>query len=141
MWLLLSATKLKRSSLPKSSLRPDPSILTFARSNICLTFKWPRSRNGVAGRLRPVQLEFDTWVAAFVCTWEAHVAGIEARSRGQMSSGCRDSEAAISLRGARADIDLRTFHVELSSRVISCTMQGDELGSQQVSDKMVRQRI
>ena len=74
-----------------------------------------RSWDGIACWFRPVELKLDAWISRFVCTWEADC------SRTGSTTSC--------------DVDLSTFHVELSTRVVARSMESDEFGAEEVPDK------
>ena len=74
-----------------------------------------RSWDGIACRFRPVELKLDAWISRFVCTWEADC------SRTGSTTSCH--------------VYLSTFHVELSTRVVTRRMEGDKFGAEEVSEK------
>jgi hypothetical protein len=73
------------------------------------SWSWDR----IACRFWPVELKLDPWVSRFVCTWEADC--------------CRTGTTAP------CHIDLSTFHVELSTRVVGGSVKSNELSAEQVS--------
>ena len=74
-----------------------------------------RSWDGIACWFRPVELKLDAWISRFVCTREADC------SRTGSTTSCY--------------VYLGTFHVELSTRVITRSMESDKFGAEEISEK------
>lgn len=121
---VILAGSLRDISLPMPSLTTaipsgceielPPSQLKYARHYDSLSAReGPWSRDDIARRYRPVQLELDSRIRSLVRARKAN------RSRRGTSS--------------TRDIDLCAFHVQLCTGIGGCRVQRDDLCTEQVS--------
>jgi len=95
-----------------SFLVRSAASLPLLRLASVLASERPRSRNFVARRHRPVQIEFDTRICALVRTGEAD------RRRRRCSTS--------------RNVDLRTLHIHLGARIAASSVQSDNLSAKQI---------
>lgn len=119
------AIETSRYQKPFSRIQPQSYDIAVAlNSQSSSTGEWPGSRNSIAGRLGPVQLELDARIASFIRTRETHCwwAGASASSHVDLSTFLDDISHEFTQGRC-------THHVQLGAWIVGRSVQSNELGS------------